>query len=71
MTNKLTVFQRKLKAQRDRLKDMGYTWDDMAAKAQRSSSWLRNQVSGIIPNPERVIQVSVLSKLSAIKKVKT
>jgi len=70
MTNKLTVFQRNLKAQRERLKKLGYTWEDMSIRARRSNSWLRNQVRGIIPNPERAIQVSVLGKLSTIKKAK-
>jgi len=70
MTNKLTVFQRNLKAQRERLVLLGYTWEDMAIKAQRCNSWLRNQVSGIAPDPEFAIQLSVMSKLATIKTAK-
>jgi len=70
MTNKLTVFQEKLRAQRYRLEVLGYTWDDMAKRTEQSSSWLRNQVSGIIPNPKRAIQASVLKILSEIKEPK-
>ena len=70
MANKLTVFQRNLKAQRERLKKLGYTWEDMGEATQHSSSWLRNQVSGINLNPKRAIQASVLKILSEIKEPK-